>query len=198
MTDEHIADVLKNPLARVNFEYFREKLGVLQIEVPSKGKWWVCDPFWHDERITFLPWLDVRADPFCHGARIGSFPCWIWMLSHSDKTVGLVPTWSDIRAIAILWMEVPGQLLGILSLGLRAILIWLCDVFSHDQIWVHGYSDVIEGCVPTWSDIRDVSILLENGGTWSVTRNPQPVVESLSSKVAWCVPAWLDVSAEPF
>ena len=36
--DEHIADVLMKPLARVNFEYFREKLGVLQIEVPSKGK----------------------------------------------------------------------------------------------------------------------------------------------------------------
>ena len=32
--DEQIADVLTNPLARVNFEYFREKLGVLQIEVP--------------------------------------------------------------------------------------------------------------------------------------------------------------------
>ena len=30
--------VLTKPLARVNFEYFREKLGVLQIEVPSKGK----------------------------------------------------------------------------------------------------------------------------------------------------------------
>ena len=26
-----------NPLARVKFEYFREKLGVLQIEVPSKN-----------------------------------------------------------------------------------------------------------------------------------------------------------------
>ena len=37
-TDEHIADVLTNPLARVKFEYFREKLGVLQIEVPSKEK----------------------------------------------------------------------------------------------------------------------------------------------------------------
>ena len=37
-TDEQIDDVLTNPLARVNFEYFREKLGVLQIEVPSKGK----------------------------------------------------------------------------------------------------------------------------------------------------------------
>ena len=31
--DEHIADVLTKPLARVNFEYFREKLGVLQIKV---------------------------------------------------------------------------------------------------------------------------------------------------------------------
>ena len=34
--DEHIADVLTKPLARVKFEYFREKLGVFQIEVPSK------------------------------------------------------------------------------------------------------------------------------------------------------------------
>ena len=37
-TDEQIDDVLMKPLARVKFEYFREKLGVLQIEVPSKGK----------------------------------------------------------------------------------------------------------------------------------------------------------------
>ena len=33
-----IADVLTKPLARVKFEYFREKLGLLQIKVPSKGK----------------------------------------------------------------------------------------------------------------------------------------------------------------
>ena len=36
--DEHIADVLTKPLFRVKFEYFREKLGVLEIKVPSKGK----------------------------------------------------------------------------------------------------------------------------------------------------------------
>ena len=36
--DKHIADILMKSLARVNFEYFREKLDVLQIEVPSKGK----------------------------------------------------------------------------------------------------------------------------------------------------------------
>ena len=36
--DEQIADVLTKPLARVKFEYFRKKLGVLQIEIPSKGK----------------------------------------------------------------------------------------------------------------------------------------------------------------
>ena len=36
--DDHIADVLTKPLARVKFNYFREKLGVLQIEVSSKGK----------------------------------------------------------------------------------------------------------------------------------------------------------------
>ena len=36
--EEHIADVLMKPWARVKFEYFREKLGVLQIDVSSKGK----------------------------------------------------------------------------------------------------------------------------------------------------------------
>ena len=38
VTDEKIVDVLTKPLARVKFEYFREKLGVLQIKFPSKGK----------------------------------------------------------------------------------------------------------------------------------------------------------------
>ena len=37
-TKEPITDVLTKPLARVKFEYFREKLGVLQIEVSSKRK----------------------------------------------------------------------------------------------------------------------------------------------------------------
>ena len=37
-TDEQIANVLTKSIARVKVEYFREKLGVLQIEVPSKGK----------------------------------------------------------------------------------------------------------------------------------------------------------------
>ena len=37
-TDEQIADVLTKPLAKVKFEYFKDKLGVRQIEVPSKGK----------------------------------------------------------------------------------------------------------------------------------------------------------------
>ena len=38
-TEEKIADVLMKPLARVKFEYFREKhLGVVQIKVSSKGK----------------------------------------------------------------------------------------------------------------------------------------------------------------
>ena len=37
-TDEQIADVLTKPLSRVKFEYFRGRLGVLQIEIPSKGK----------------------------------------------------------------------------------------------------------------------------------------------------------------
>ena len=36
-TNKQIDDVLTKPLSIVKFEYFREKLGVLQIEVPSKG-----------------------------------------------------------------------------------------------------------------------------------------------------------------
>ena len=44
-TKEKIADVLMKPFSRLKFKYFREKLGVLQIEVPSKGKWRVWKPF---------------------------------------------------------------------------------------------------------------------------------------------------------
>ena len=36
--EEQIVDVSMKPLARVKFEYFREKLGVLQIKVSSKVK----------------------------------------------------------------------------------------------------------------------------------------------------------------
>ena len=35
--DEQIVNVLTNPLAKVKFEYFKEKLGVIQIKVPFKG-----------------------------------------------------------------------------------------------------------------------------------------------------------------
>ena len=36
VTYEQIYDVLTKPLARVKFEYFRERLGVILIEVPRK------------------------------------------------------------------------------------------------------------------------------------------------------------------
>ena len=36
--DEQIDDVLTKPFSRLKFEYFREKLGVPHIEVPSKGR----------------------------------------------------------------------------------------------------------------------------------------------------------------
>ena len=35
-TEEQIADVLTKPLARLKFEYFRERLGVLQIGLPPR------------------------------------------------------------------------------------------------------------------------------------------------------------------
>ena len=34
--EEQIADVLMKPLARLKFEYFKEKLGVLQIRFPPR------------------------------------------------------------------------------------------------------------------------------------------------------------------
>ena len=37
-TNEYITYVLTNSLAKVKFEYFREKLGVHQIKIPSKGR----------------------------------------------------------------------------------------------------------------------------------------------------------------
>ena len=36
--DEQITNVLTKPLARVNFEYFRERLGIFQIEDTSRKK----------------------------------------------------------------------------------------------------------------------------------------------------------------
>ena len=46
LTDEQIADVLTKTLVRVKFEYFKEKLGVLQIDVPPKRKSCVrAEPF---------------------------------------------------------------------------------------------------------------------------------------------------------
>ena len=35
-TEEQIADILTKPLARMKFEYFRERLGVIHIEASSQ------------------------------------------------------------------------------------------------------------------------------------------------------------------
>ena len=52
------------PLARVKFEYFREKLGLDQGFLQGK----VMSP-----KAIMKSRLDVRAEPFHHGERIGSF-----------------------------------------------------------------------------------------------------------------------------
>ena len=122
-------------MAKVKFEYFREMLGVLQIEVPSKGKWRVREPFWHGERIRFLPWSDVRAEPFCHGERIWFLPCQMWVLRHSDVTVGLVPTWSDISVECHSWNG------GTWS------------VTKNTQFGTEVHSDMTMGCSLTWSNM---------------------------------------------
>ena len=38
ITDEKFIDVLIKPLSRVKFEYFRDKLGVVQKYLPRKGE----------------------------------------------------------------------------------------------------------------------------------------------------------------
>ena len=71
--DEQIADVLTNLLARVKFEYFREKLGVLQIEFPPRGID-THEPFL-DGSMCVLPcrWMKVLK-PFPDGSRC-VLPC---------------------------------------------------------------------------------------------------------------------------
>ena len=126
-------------------------------------------PTWSDIRAISILWMEVPSQfPWILVLGLRAILIWLWDVvlhdqmwvhGHSDVIEGCVPTWSDTRVVGILWMEVPSQLPGNLSLGMRAILIWLWDVFSHDQIWVHGHSNVIEGCVPTLSNIRVVAIL---------------------------------------
>ena len=37
-TDEQVANVLTKPLSHVKFEYFRDKLGIVQKDLPQKGE----------------------------------------------------------------------------------------------------------------------------------------------------------------
>jgi hypothetical protein len=37
-TNEQVVDVLTKPLSRVKFEYFRDKLGIVQKDLPRKGE----------------------------------------------------------------------------------------------------------------------------------------------------------------
>jgi hypothetical protein len=37
ITDEQVADVLTKPLSHVNFEHFRDKLGIVRKDLPRKG-----------------------------------------------------------------------------------------------------------------------------------------------------------------
>ena len=135
----------------------------------------------------------------------------MWVLSHFDVTIGLVPTWSYIGAECHSWNG------GTYS------------VTRNTQSGTEGHSDMNEGCSLTWPDksagpfwcdwgmcshlirYKGCCHSLGNGGTWSVTRNPQsgteiPFDAVLSSMVRCkcrdlsmrCFQAWSIVSAEPF
>ena len=109
----------------------------------------------------------------------GFLPCQMWVLIHSNVTVGLVPTWSYI------------------SVECHSLNGGTWSVTRNTQPRAEGHSDVIEGCVPTWSDIS-AEVHSLNGGTWSITRNPQPRAESHSNVIVELVPTLSDISAEPF
>ena len=123
---------------------------------------------------------DMSVEPFWYDCRIGSYMIRYKGYCHSLNG----GAWSVTK-------NTQSRNEGHSNMIVRCVLTW-------SEMWAHGHYDVIEGCVPTWSYIMVVSVLLENGGTWSVTRNPQPRVESLSIMVVGCVPAWVDVSVEPF
>ena len=60
-TNKQIADVLTKPLARVKFEYFRENLGVLQIEVSLQREVMSSRAFLTCMLDVFLAWSNVSA-----------------------------------------------------------------------------------------------------------------------------------------
>ena len=151
-------------------------------------------------------------------------PCQIWVLSHSNVTIVLVPTWSNISVECHYlnggtWlvtrntqlgvempfsrrMEAPGQLPGILSLGLRAILTrcvytW-SDVseepFWQDEVgceWWAFLTWVLDVFLP-WSDLSDGRAFL----TWFLNVFlPWSDVSDGNDFLTWFIP-WLDISVE--
>jgi hypothetical protein len=38
-TDEQVVDVLTKPLSSVNFDHFRDKIGIVQKDLPQKGEY---------------------------------------------------------------------------------------------------------------------------------------------------------------
>ena len=140
----------------------------------------------------------------------------MWVLSHSDVTIGLVPTWSDISVECHSWNG------GTWS------------VTRNTQSGTKGHSDMTMGCSLTWSDMSAWPFWCDWGmcshlirykgcfhslGEWRhlVSYQEPSTVESPFDMVAGCVPPmvkckyrslltwlrdvfpqWLDVSAEPF
>ena len=126
--------------------------GSFQEEVMSL---WAILTWWED---WFLPWSDVRAKPFCHGERISS--------SMSD--VSAEPFWCDCRIGSYMirykcWMPFL-EWRQLVSYQEYSAWCWDAILWENGGTWsvtrntqprAEIHSDVIEGCVPTWSDISD-------------------------------------------
>ena len=163
-------------MARVNFNYFRGILVFFRSRFPLRGS---DESMSHSDMVRGLVPSMVR----CEGWAILSWwkdwflPCQMWVLSQTDVTIGLVPTWSDISDEFHSWNG------GTWS------------VTRKDQYRSEGHSDMTVGLVPTWSDVSASPSNMHAGLVPHMGRYKCRAF--LTCMLDWFL-AWSNVSAEPF
>ena len=97
----------------------------------SASSW---EPFWHDERIgSFHGQMEGLSHSIMVGGLVPSMSD--VSLSHSEVTMGCVPTWLDIIT------------------DCHSLNGGTWSVTRNTQFGTEGHSDMTVGCVLTWSDI---------------------------------------------
>ena len=157
------------------------------------------EPFWCDCRIGSYM---IRYNGYCHSLNGGT-----WLVArntqsrtedHSDLTMGCSLTWSDMSEWSF-WCD----------WGMCSHLIrykgW-CHYLGEWRYLVSYQEYSVWDWGPFWCDCRIGSYMIRyrgychslNGGTWSVTRKNQSIIEGHSDMTVRCVLTWLDMSAWPF